>query len=261
MYLTVRCCVALFCVFQFVPARVLFPRWMPALLLHVYCCQVGEYCISPFSRSYAEDVTSVTSGASQGPHSFNLVIINLLVCLFVSRLALSRICPVPYRTIKHSWPQTAGHNICWLPYLSRTVPYHQTQLATNSWSQYSSYYVYDSLMYRETFWKEIGRRGGNAIRMDVSCRIGDRMRQQKHTLEERSRRLQNKRERASQRLSQETSEERSRRLQNARDRQSQRRSQETSGQTSHRLQNARDRQSQRRSQEIFPSVLTTCTMS
>ena len=30
-----------------------------------------------YSRSYAEDVTSVTSGASQGPHSFNLV----FVCL------------------------------------------------------------------------------------------------------------------------------------------------------------------------------------
>ena len=38
-----------------------------------------------YSRSYAEDVTSVTSGASQGPHSFNLV----FVCVFVSRLALS----------------------------------------------------------------------------------------------------------------------------------------------------------------------------
>ena len=71
-------------------------------------------------------------------------------------------------------------------------------------------------------WKEIGRRGGNKIRMDDSCGIGDRMRQQKHTLEERSRRLQNKRERAIQRRSQETSEERSCRLQNARDRQSQR---------------------------------------
>ena len=61
------------------------------------------------------------------------------------------------------------------------------------------------------------------------------MRQQKHTLEERSRRLQNKRERAIQRRSQETSEETSgqtsRRLQNARGRQSQNRSQETSGQT------------------------------
>ena len=49
-----------------------------------------------------------------------------------------------------------------------------------------------------------------------------KQRQHKHTctLEERSRRLQNKRERAIQRRSQETSEERSRRLQNARDRQS-----------------------------------------
>ena len=52
-----------------------------------------------YSRSYAEDVTSVTSGASQGPHSFNLV----FVCLFVSRLALSRICTVLYRTSKDSW--------------------------------------------------------------------------------------------------------------------------------------------------------------
>ena len=68
-------------------------------------------------------------------------------------------------------------------------------------------------MYRETFRKEIGRRGGNEIRMNVSCRIGDSMRQQKHNLEERSRRLQSRRERASQRRSQETSGERSRRLQ------------------------------------------------
>ena len=117
---------------------------------------------------------------------------------------------VPYLTAPSN---TAGHNICWLPYLSRTV------------FVVLQYYVYDSLI----FWKEIGRRGGNAIRMDVSCRIGDRMRQQKHTLEERSRRLQNKRERSSERRSEETSEERSRRLLNARDRQSQRRSQDTSG--------------------------------
>ena len=34
--------------------------------------------------------------------------------------------------------------------------------------------------------KLIGRRGGNKIGMDASCGIGDRMRQQKHTLEERS---------------------------------------------------------------------------
>ena len=46
------------------------------------------YLLFIYSRSYAEDVTSVTSvtsGASQGPHSFNLV----FVCVFVSRLALS----------------------------------------------------------------------------------------------------------------------------------------------------------------------------
>ena len=51
-----------------------------------------------YSRSYAEDVTSVTSGASQGPHSFNLVFVCLCVCVFVSRLELpylSRICPIP----------------------------------------------------------------------------------------------------------------------------------------------------------------------
>ena len=59
-----------------------------------------------YSRSYAEDVTSVTSGASQGPHSFNLVFVCLFVCLFV--------CVTPgaipylsvlYRTSKDSWPQ------------------------------------------------------------------------------------------------------------------------------------------------------------
>ena len=63
-----------------------------------------------YSRSYAEDVTSVTSGASQGPHSFNLVFVCLFVCV------------------------TPGA----IPYLSRTVPYHQTQLATYSWPQYSN---------------------------------------------------------------------------------------------------------------------------
>ena len=36
-----------------------------------------------YSRSYAEDVTSVTSGASQGPHNFNLVFVCVFVCLFV----------------------------------------------------------------------------------------------------------------------------------------------------------------------------------
>ena len=46
-----------------------------------------------YSRSYAEDVTSVTSGASQGPHSFNFV----FVCLcHVWRYPTS----VPYRTTK-----------------------------------------------------------------------------------------------------------------------------------------------------------------
>ena len=136
----------------------------------------------------------VTSGASQGPHAA------LIWCLFVCLChAWHYPVSVPYRTVPSntvgykpdSWPQylLAPSRIC-------PVPYHQTQPATNSSPQYSSYYVYDSLMYREIFWKEIGRRGGNAIILDVSCRIGDRMRQQKdkkHTLEERSRRLQNKR--------------------------------------------------------------------
>ena len=58
--------------------------------------------ISFNSRSYAEDVTSVTSGASQGPHSFNLVFVCVFVCV------------------------TPGA----IPYLSRTVPYQQRQLAT-----------------------------------------------------------------------------------------------------------------------------------
>ena len=64
------------------------------------CEQVTVGTIIYYSRSYAEDVTSVTSGASQGPHSFNLVFVCLFVCLFVSRLVLSRICPVLYRTSK-----------------------------------------------------------------------------------------------------------------------------------------------------------------
>ena len=34
-----------------------------------------------YSRSYAEDVTSVMSGACQGPHSFNLVFVCLCVCV------------------------------------------------------------------------------------------------------------------------------------------------------------------------------------
>ena len=71
------------------------------MLDHNNACRVYTYPLTLYSRSYAEDVTSVTSGASQGPHSFNLV----FVCLFVSRLALSRICPVLYRTSKDSWPQ------------------------------------------------------------------------------------------------------------------------------------------------------------
>ena len=54
-----------------------------------------------YSRSYAEDVTSVTSSASQGPHSFILVFDCLFVCVCVTPGAipyLSRTCPVsvPY---------------------------------------------------------------------------------------------------------------------------------------------------------------------
>ena len=60
-----------------------------------------------YSRSYAEDVTSVTSGASQGPHSFNLV----FVCLCHAwRYPVS----VPYSTVPSntaSWPHAAGRNI------------------------------------------------------------------------------------------------------------------------------------------------------
>ena len=51
------------------------------------------------SRSYAEDVTSVTSGASQGPHSFNLVFVCLFVCVTAGAIPyLSRICPVSVTT-------------------------------------------------------------------------------------------------------------------------------------------------------------------
>ena len=49
------------------------------------------------SRSYAEDVTSVTSGASQGPHSFNLVFVCLCVCLFVCVTPGA----IPYLTAKN----------------------------------------------------------------------------------------------------------------------------------------------------------------
>ena len=56
-----------------------------------------------YSRSYAEDVTSVTSGASQGPHSFNLVFVCLFVCLCHAwRYPVA----VPYRTVPSN---TAGH--------------------------------------------------------------------------------------------------------------------------------------------------------
>ena len=100
-----------------------------------------ESKIEFYSRSYAEDVTSVTSGASQGPHSFNLVFVCLFVCVFVSRLELSRICPVSVPYLSRICPVSvpylsricdykgstglyipAGHTICWLSYLSRTVP-------------------------------------------------------------------------------------------------------------------------------------------
>ena len=84
---------------------------------------------SNFSRSYAEDVTSVTSGASQGPHSFNLVFVCLCVWLFVCLCHawrypvfvpyLSRICDYKGSTGLYI---TAVHNICGLLYLSRTVP-------------------------------------------------------------------------------------------------------------------------------------------
>ena len=72
------------------------------------------------SRSYAEDVTSVTSGASQGPHSFNLVFVCLFVCVTAGAIPyLSRICDYKGSTGLYI---TAVHNICRLLYLSRTVP-------------------------------------------------------------------------------------------------------------------------------------------
>ena len=89
-----------------------------------------------YSRSYAEDVTSVTSGASQGPHSFNLVFVCLCVCVtpgatvsvpylshtcdlvfvclcvcFVSRLELpylSRICDLVFVCLCH----VSSYRIC-----------------------------------------------------------------------------------------------------------------------------------------------------
>ena len=155
-----------------------------------------------YSRSYAEDVTSVTSGASQGPHSFNLVFVCLFVCVTTGAIPyLSRICDYKGSTGLYI---TAVHNICRLLYMSCTVP------------------IFVVLCIRLPD-VEGGFERNRETRRKLNQnrrRIGDRMRQHKHTLEERSRRLQNKRERAIQRRSQETSEERSRRLQNARDRQS-----------------------------------------
>ena len=51
--------------------------------MHAHVCDRERtmQAISFNSRSYAEDVTSVTSGASQGPHSFNLVFVCLFVCV------------------------------------------------------------------------------------------------------------------------------------------------------------------------------------
>ena len=97
-----------------------------------------------YSRCYAEDVTSVTSGASQGPHSFNLV----FVCLFVSRLALSHICPVPY---------------------------HQRQLAINSWPQYSNRAFKRKIIRWSNLeeWVWMRSVSGNACRAIVRVRIPD----------------------------------------------------------------------------------------
>ena len=61
-----------------------------------------------YSRSYAEDVTSVTSGASQGPHSFNLVFVCLCVCVFVSRLALSVVVVVVVVVVFFYFPSEAS---------------------------------------------------------------------------------------------------------------------------------------------------------
>ena len=58
-----------------------------------------------YSRSYAEDVTLVTSGASQGPHSFNLVFVCVFVCLCH---AWRYLVSIPYCTVP---AKTAGHNI------------------------------------------------------------------------------------------------------------------------------------------------------
>ena len=48
------------------------------------------FLISFYSRSYAEDVTSVTSGASQGPHSFNLVFVCVFVCVTPGAICIWR---------------------------------------------------------------------------------------------------------------------------------------------------------------------------
>ena len=59
-------------------ARALSEQTLPT---NVNGIRTSALDIRSYSRSYAEDVTSVTSGASQGPHSFNLVFVCVFVCV------------------------------------------------------------------------------------------------------------------------------------------------------------------------------------
>ena len=76
--------------------KIVAPKWN---ILKRICVSYVR-CNSLYSRSYAKDVASVTSSASQSPHSFKSV----FICLFVlsACLALSRTCPVPYGVARYN---------------------------------------------------------------------------------------------------------------------------------------------------------------
>ena len=119
-------------------------------------------------------------------------------CLFESRLALSRICPVPYRT--------SGHLLAPV-----SVPYRTVPSNTAGYKQLATILcTYDSLCVAYVLEGD-GCTFCSSV-LSVSCR------------QYINKKKINARDRQSQRRSQETSGKTSCRLQNARDRQSQRRS-------------------------------------
>ena len=81
------------------PKRMQLCIWPLWDLARCDACITYPRTVDHYSRSYAEDVTSVTSGASQGPHSFNLVFVCLFVCVTPGAIPyLFRTCPVSVTT-------------------------------------------------------------------------------------------------------------------------------------------------------------------